>query len=76
VLHHILKLNEFGLAWMEDEKGCFRDDYFSPVKIPIIEHVPWAHHNIPIPTGILNEVIQIFKDKFMASIYEHSYASY
>jgi hypothetical protein len=76
LLQHILLLNESGLAWTEAEKGRFRDDYFSPVKIPIIEHVPWAQRNIPIPAGILNEVIQIFKDKFAAGVYEHSDASY
>ena len=76
LLQHILKLNKSGLAWTEEEKGHFRDDYFSPVKIPVIEHVPWVHKNIPIPSGILNEVIQIFKDKYAAGVYEHSDASY
>jgi hypothetical protein len=59
----ILKMNEMGLAWTEAEKGRFRDEYFSPVKIPVIEHTPWAHKNLPIPPGILHEVIKIFKDK-------------
>ena len=76
LLQHILKLNELGLAWTEEEKGRFRDDYFSPVKIPVIEHIPWAHRNLPIPSGILADVIQIFKDKFAAGVYEHSDASY
>jgi hypothetical protein len=76
LLQHVLKISELGLAWTEDEKGRFRDDYFSPVKIPVIEHVPWAHKNIPIPTGILDEVIQILKDKFAAGVYEHSDSSY
>jgi hypothetical protein len=76
LLHYILRTNELGLAWTEAEKGRFRDDYFSPVKIPVIEHIPWAHKNIPIPTGILDDVIQIFKDKFAAGVYEHSDASY
>ena len=40
LLQHILLLNESGLAWTEDEKGRFCDDYFAPVKIPAIEHVP------------------------------------
>ncbi len=75
-MHHILKLNELGLAWTEEEKGCFQDDYFSPVKIPVIEHIPWVHCNLQIPSGIVDEVIQIFKDKFAASVYEHSDASY
>ena len=76
LLHHMLKVNELGLAWTEAEKGCFCNDYFSPVKIPVIEHVPWAHHNLPIPPGILGDVIQIFKDKFAAGVYEHSDTSY
>jgi hypothetical protein len=76
LLHHILKLNELGLAWTEAEKGHFSDEYFSPIKIPVIEHVPWAQKNIPIPPGIMGKVIQIFKDKFMAGMYEHSNASY
>ena len=64
------------MAWTEAEKGRFRDDYISPVKIPVIEHVPWVQKNIPIPTGILDQVIQIFQDKFAAGVYEHSDASY
>jgi hypothetical protein len=76
LLHHVLKLNEAGLAWTEAEKGRFRDDYFSPVKIPVVEHVPWAHRNHPIPPGILDDIIQIFRDKFAAGVYEHSDASY
>jgi hypothetical protein len=76
LLEHILLIHEFGLAWTEEEKGCFCNDYFLPVKIPIIEHVPWVHKNILIPSGILNNIIQIFKDKFAAGVYEHSDTSY
>ena len=76
LLQHVLKINELGLAWTEEEKGRFKDEYFSPVKIPVIEHIPWAHRNIPIPSAILGDVIQIFKDKFAAGVYEHSDASY
>jgi hypothetical protein len=76
LLQHILLLNELGLAWTKAEKGCFLDEYFAPVKIPMIKHVPWAHRNIPIPSGILDDVIQIFKEKFAAGVYECSNASY
>jgi len=76
LLQHILLLNESGLTWTEDEKGRFRDDYFAPVKIPAIEHVPWIHKNIPIPYSILDDVIQIFKDKLAAGVYEPLDASY
>ena len=73
---HVLKLNEKALAWTEAERGRFRDDYFSPVKIPTIAHTPWILKNIPIPTGLLDKVIDIFKEKIAAGVYEPSDASY
>jgi len=76
LLQHILKLNELGLAWTKVKKGCFWNNYFFPVKIPTIEHIPWAHRNLTILSGILDEVIQIFCDKFTAGIYEYSDISY
>jgi len=49
LLQHILKVNELGLVWTEEEKGRFCDDYFSPVKIPAIEHVPLDPQEHPDP---------------------------
>ena len=69
---HVLKLNEKALAWTEAERGCFRDDYFLPVKIPTIAHTPWILKNIPIPTGLLD----IFKEKIAAGVYKPSDTSY
>jgi len=43
------RFNELGLAWTETEKGRFRDDYFSSVKIPVIEHIPWAYRKPAYP---------------------------
>ncbi len=73
---HVLKLNEKALAWTEDECGQFHNDYFSPVKIPTIAHTPWVHKNIPIPTSILDNIIDLFKKKITAGVYEQSDASY
>ena len=73
---HVLKINEKALAWSEAERGRFRDDYFSPVKIPTVAHTPWVHKNILIPTGLLDKVIDMFKEKIAAGVYEQSDASY
>jgi hypothetical protein len=73
---HVLKINEKALAWTEAERGRFRDEYFTPVKIPTVAHTPWVHKNIPIPTGILDHVIDLFKKKIAAGVYEPSDASY
>ena len=76
LIHHILILNEKALAWTEAERGRFSDEYFSPVKIPVIEHTPWAHKNLPIPPGILQDVIKLFREKLATGVYEHSDSSY
>jgi len=38
----VLLMNEKKLVWEEEEKGRFRDEYFSPVKIPVQKYVPWT----------------------------------
>jgi len=76
LVHHVLKLNERMLAWTEAEKGRFRNEYFAPVKIPVIEHIPWAHKNLPIPPGMLEDIIKLFKEKIATGVYEPSDASY
>lgn len=69
---HCLANNEKALAWDELEKGKIREDYFEPVKIPTIEHTPWAKCNIPIPPGITDNVMAIICNKVASGIYEPS----
>lgn len=72
----ILKLNEKALAWIEEEKGRFHDDYLSPVRIPVLEHTPWMHKNLLILPGLLEEVIKNFQEKLASGVYEPSDTSY
>ncbi|KZT31423.1 hypothetical protein SISSUDRAFT_964021, partial [Sistotremastrum suecicum HHB10207 ss-3] len=72
LLAHVLKANEEALAWDESMKGAFKASYFDPVTIPVVEHVPWAHRNMPIPPGVLDEVMRIIRDKIQTGIYEPS----
>ena len=46
------------------------------MRIPTVAHTPWVHKNILIPTGLLDKVIDMFKEKITASVYEPSNASY
>lgn len=55
----VLLKNEMGLAWDETEKGRFCDDYFSPVKIPVQEHILWTWKFLPIPPGIREKIISL-----------------
>ncbi|KZT31489.1 hypothetical protein SISSUDRAFT_963578, partial [Sistotremastrum suecicum HHB10207 ss-3] len=68
----VLAANERALAWDETEKGRFKDSYFDPVVIPTIEHIPWQQKNIPIPPGILEDVVKIIKAKIQSGVYEPS----
>lgn len=74
--HYLVKIQEHGFAWTEDEKGKFSAEYFDPVIIPTIEHVPWVLKNIPIPPGIYQQVVDIIKAKIAAGVYEPSSSSY
>ncbi|KAJ8463434.1 hypothetical protein ONZ45_g17581 [Pleurotus djamor] len=74
--HWIIRENESAFAWTEEEKGSFSPEWFDPVVIPTIEHVPWAVRNMPIPPGIYDEVIRIIKDKIASGVYEPSSSSY
>ena len=76
LLIHMLVLNEKAIAFEEGERGTFHEDYFSPYKIPVVEHIPWAFKNIPIPPGIRDKVIKLLKEKIDAGVYEPSHASY
>ena len=59
----LIKAQEGGIAWDASEWGNFWKDYFNPVVIPTIEHIPWVEQNIPIPPGIYDEVVKILKEK-------------
>ena len=39
LVHHLIKVHKQAFAWVE-EKGKFSTDYFEPVVIPTIEHLP------------------------------------
>ena len=76
LVHYLIKAHEKAFAWDETEKGKFSNEYFDPVVIPTIEHIPWVLRNIPIPPGIHNRVVEIIKDKISSGIYEPSNSSY
>ena len=76
LLKHILVLNERSIAFEENERGTFRQDYFSDYQIPVTEHVPWMDKNIPLPPGHREEIIRLLKEKMEAGVYEKAQSSY
>jgi hypothetical protein len=76
LMAHVLWNNELALAWGKMEKGQFHDDYFPPIVIPTIEHIPWMHRQPPIPLGIKEEVVKLIKSKIASGVYEASNSSY
>lgn len=76
LVHWIMSEMHDGFAWDDTERGRFKDEYFPPVDIPIIEHTPWVLRNIPIPPGLYEQVCEIIRKKIDASVYEPSNSSY
>jgi hypothetical protein len=76
LVHHLVKQQEMAFAWNEEEKGRFSEEYFDPVTIPTIKHVPWVCQNIPIPPSNYQKVVNIIKSKIAAGVYKPSNSSY
>ena len=76
LLKFILRTNERSIAFDENERGTFRQDYFSDYKIPYMEHEPWMEKNIPIPPGYRDEILRLLREKIQAGVYEPTQSSY
>jgi hypothetical protein len=72
----IVSQHDSAFAWTDDERGSFDPQYFAPIEIPHISHIPWVLKQGPIPRGILREVIKIIEDKWRSGVYEPSSSSY
>jgi len=75
-MHHFMCVQNQGFAWNDSQRGRFREDFFPPVRMPVIEHKPWVLRNMPIPPGIYEEVCKIIQTKIDAGVYERSNSSY
>ena len=42
LLHHFVSLQNEGFAWDDSERCHFREDFFPPIKIPVVAHTPWV----------------------------------
>jgi hypothetical protein len=76
LIQWMFREHEMAFAWNEAQKGTFKSEYFPPVKMAVIPHVPWVVRNIPIPPGLRDQICQIITDKRAAGVYEPSNASY
>ena len=76
LMHYFMMAHQDGFAWETSERGHFREDFFPPVDIPVIQHKPWVQRNIPIPPGLYTEVCRLVKDKIEAGVFEPSNSSY
>ena len=72
LLHNFMMLNNAAFAWDDSERGRFRQDFFPPISMAVIPHIPWVEKNIPIPRGLYDEICRIVRDKIAAGVYEPS----
>jgi len=76
LMHHFMCVQNEGFAWNDSQRGRFREDFFPPVVMPVVEHKPWVLRNMPIPPGIYEDVCKIIQTKIDAGVYERSNSSY
>jgi hypothetical protein len=76
LLQHILTLNERSIAFDENERGTFREEYFSDYVIPTVHHEPWIEKNIPLPQGYKAQILDLLNQKINAGVYERANTVY
>lgn len=76
VLHDLMCKQELAFAWEESERGRFRQDMFPPVRLAVVDHVPYNERNAPVPPGIFRVLLEMIKQKIDNGVYEPSNASY
>ena len=76
LMHHFMSKQNEGFAWDDSERGRFREDFFPPVMMPVIEHKPWVLRNMLIPPRIYGEVCKIIQTKIDAGVYKRLNSSY
>jgi hypothetical protein len=76
LMHDFMLKHEGGFAWQTSEAGNFKKEYFPPVKIPTVPHVPWTERSFPIAPGKQKEIYDLIREKIEAGTYEPSNGSY
>ena len=76
LMHNLMMLHQDAFAWIDQERGSLRQDFFPPIEIPTVKHEVWVEKSIPIPRGQLEEFCRVIKTKIDAGVYEPSNSSY
>src|ERR1700753_3031656 len=76
LMHNLMMLHQDAFAWIDQERGSLRQDFFPPIEIPTVKHEVWIEKSIPIPRGQLEEFCRVIKTKIDAGVYEPSNSSY
>ena len=76
LMHWLIGEQNEAFAWDDTERGKFKEEYFPPVEILMVAHIPWVEKPFRIPLAIHEEVCKMIKRKIDAGFYEPSNSSY
>lgn len=73
---NMLKKYDKVFAFTDEERGCLSTEFFPPVKIHTVKHTPWAQKTFPIPSRLLEKVVEMLKSRYKSGVIEYSYGPY
>ncbi|KAF7777764.1 hypothetical protein Agabi119p4_3836 [Agaricus bisporus var. burnettii] len=76
LMHWLIAEQNEAFAWDDSERGSFKAEYFPPIDIPTVAHIPWVLKPFRIPPSIHDEVCKMIRRKIDAGVYEPSNSSY
>ena len=76
LMHWLIGEQNEAFVWDDTERGKFKKEYFPPVEIPTVAHIPWVEKPFRIPPAIHEEVSKMIKRKIDVGVYEPSNSFY
>jgi len=76
LMHWLVAEQNEAFAWDDTERGKFKEEFFPPVEIPTVAHIPWVEKPFRILPAIYEEVCKMIKRKIDARVYEPFNSSY
>jgi len=76
LMHWVVAEQNQAFAWEDFERRKFKEEYFPPIEIPMVAHIPWVEKPFRIPPAIYEEVCGMIKKKIDVGVYKLSNSSY
>jgi len=75
-MHWLVAEQNQAFTWDDSKRRNFKEEFFPPVEISTVAHIPWVKKLYRILPAIYKKVYKIIKQKIDVGVYEPSNSLY